>query len=88
MTLFGSTNLNSRSAHLDTELSFLMVAPSECLPAEVCGASGDPEKQVGLRAGLAEEINRIRSNVVEWAGGTRQVRWTTKILVWLVRGML
>ena len=29
LTLFGSTNLNSRSAHLDTELSFVMFANSE-----------------------------------------------------------
>lgn len=29
VTLFGSTNLNSRSAHLDTELSFVMLANSE-----------------------------------------------------------
>ncbi|KAI0306678.1 hypothetical protein B0F90DRAFT_1814530 [Multifurca ochricompacta] len=28
LTLFGSTNLNTRSAHLDTELSFLMLANS------------------------------------------------------------
>jgi hypothetical protein len=28
LTLFGSTNLNSRSAHLDTELSFMMLANS------------------------------------------------------------
>ncbi|VDB82845.1 unnamed protein product [Peniophora sp. CBMAI 1063] len=29
LTLFGSTNLNSRSAHLDTELSFFMLTSSE-----------------------------------------------------------
>lgn len=29
VTLFGSTNLSSRSAHLDTELSFVMLAKSE-----------------------------------------------------------
>jgi CDP-diacylglycerol---glycerol-3-phosphate 3-phosphatidyltransferase len=29
LTLFGSTNLNSRSAHLDTELSFVMLANSD-----------------------------------------------------------
>jgi len=28
LTLFGSTNLNSRSAHVDTELSFVMLANS------------------------------------------------------------
>src|SRR6187551_2832030 len=27
LTLFGSTNLNSRSAHIDTELSFMMIIP-------------------------------------------------------------
>lgn len=31
MTLFGSTNLNSRSANLDTELSFLLVTSSDSL---------------------------------------------------------
>ena len=41
LTLFGSTNLNSRSSHLDTELSFIMVTSSDvlrkCLKAEVEG---------------------------------------------------
>lgn len=31
LTLFGSTNLNSRSANLDTELSFVMVTSSQTL---------------------------------------------------------
>ncbi|KDQ61230.1 hypothetical protein JAAARDRAFT_173833 [Jaapia argillacea MUCL 33604] len=31
LTLFGSTNLNSRSANLDTELSFMMLTSSESL---------------------------------------------------------
>ncbi|KIJ16865.1 CDP-diacylglycerol---serine O-phosphatidyltransferase [Paxillus involutus ATCC 200175] len=31
LTLFGSTNLNSRSANLDTELSFLLMTSSEAL---------------------------------------------------------
>jgi CDP-diacylglycerol--glycerol-3-phosphate 3-phosphatidyltransferase len=31
LTLFGSTNLNSRSANLDTELSFVMVTSSDSL---------------------------------------------------------
>ncbi|KAJ7846155.1 hypothetical protein B0H13DRAFT_2093898, partial [Mycena leptocephala] len=42
LTLFGSTNLNSRSAHIDTELSFLMLVP------ETSGADS-------LRRQLAEE---------------------------------
>jgi len=31
LTLFGSTNLNSRSSHLDTELSFVMITSSHTL---------------------------------------------------------
>jgi len=31
LTLFGSTNLNSRSSHLDTELSFVMMTSSDAL---------------------------------------------------------
>lgn len=31
LTLFGSTNLNSRSSNLDTELSFMMVTTSPLL---------------------------------------------------------
>lgn len=31
LTLFGSTNLNSRSSHLDTELSFVMITSSNAL---------------------------------------------------------
>jgi CDP-diacylglycerol---glycerol-3-phosphate 3-phosphatidyltransferase len=31
LTLFGSTNLNSRSSHLDTELSFVMMTSSDIL---------------------------------------------------------
>jgi CDP-diacylglycerol--glycerol-3-phosphate 3-phosphatidyltransferase len=84
LTLFGSTNLNSRSAHLDTELSFLMLIPSE--------ASGDhetkPSPNLPLRKALAQEVDRIRSHTVHWKGEERKVRFTTKIIVWLVKGML
>jgi CDP-diacylglycerol--glycerol-3-phosphate 3-phosphatidyltransferase len=31
LSLFGSTNLNSRSSHLDTELSFVMMTSSDIL---------------------------------------------------------
>ena len=37
MTLFGSTNLNSRSANLDTELSFMMVTSSPELRRQLRG---------------------------------------------------
>jgi CDP-diacylglycerol--glycerol-3-phosphate 3-phosphatidyltransferase len=35
LTLFGSTNLNSRSANLDTELSFVMATSSDDLRQEL-----------------------------------------------------
>jgi len=84
LTLFGSTNLNSRSAHLDSELSFLMIIPSESAVSE----SIQDVASLALRRKLDSEINAIRSNAVEWRGGSRKVRWTTKFFVWLVKGML
>ncbi|KAF8910525.1 hypothetical protein CPB84DRAFT_1672690 [Gymnopilus junonius] len=93
LTLFGSTNLNSRSAHIDTELSFLMIVPSE--PHVDCGGMPTNDSDVAsageclsLRQELAREIQGIRSNVVEWEGGDRTIRWATKFIVWLVQGML
>jgi CDP-diacylglycerol--glycerol-3-phosphate 3-phosphatidyltransferase len=85
LTLFGSTNLNARSAHLDTELSFLMVLPTEV------GEGGDPSSSkavISLRRALAEEIANIRRNTVDWQGWRRKVRKTTKGFVWLLKGML
>ncbi|ELU45830.1 CDP-diacylglycerol-glycerol-3-phosphate 3-phosphatidyltransferase [Rhizoctonia solani AG-1 IA] len=46
-TLFGSTNLNSRSAHLDTEISFLLSVP---------------EHNNSLRTALKNEILNIKKN--------------------------
>ncbi|PPQ92572.1 hypothetical protein CVT25_007264 [Psilocybe cyanescens] len=92
LTLFGSTNLNSRSAHIDTELSFLLIIPSvqhtdSTASAGLSSAISDPPL-LSLRKGLRREIEKIRSNAVEWKGGHREVRWSTKLIVWLVKGML
>ena len=85
LTLFGSTNLNARSAHLDTELSFLMVLPTE--PGK--GESGSSTSSVSeLRTALAQEVARIREDTVDWQGWKRKVRSTTKMFVWLLKGML
>ncbi|KAG5637462.1 hypothetical protein H0H81_004479 [Sphagnurus paluster] len=81
LTLFGSTNLNSRSAHIDTELSFIMVVPSPPTPAPVSGT-------VDIRRQLADEVSRIRAYAVEWKGAGRRVRFWTKLIVGLVKGML
>ncbi|PPQ63931.1 hypothetical protein CVT24_009106 [Panaeolus cyanescens] len=93
LTLFGSTNLNARSAHIDTELSFLMVLPSETTPTSAAqppapGHKGGSDALLTLRQSLQQEIDNIRSNVTDWGGGERHVRWTTKFIVWLVKGML
>ncbi|KAF8626104.1 hypothetical protein AX17_006600 [Amanita inopinata Kibby_2008] len=101
LTMFGSTNLNSRSAHLDTELSFLMVIPSQLQTGASDEArskgrdiqsSMSPESdhadvtEVGRQ--LRTEIDGIREHVVDWKGAKRKVRFLTKAIVLLVKGML
>lgn len=86
LTLFGSTNLNSRSAHLDTELSFVMVVPSEDSVASTSCDETSP--LMALREQLRDEIVRIRDHAGEWQGEQRRVRYGTKVLVSLVEGML
>jgi len=88
LTLFGSTNLNSRSAHIDTELSFLLIIPSESQSPSTESSAPETSPLSSLRQDLFREIARIRANSGEWNGGHRKVRWTTKIIVWLVKGML
>ncbi|KAJ8088523.1 CDP-diacylglycerol--glycerol-3-phosphate 3-phosphatidyltransferase [Marasmius tenuissimus] len=80
LTLFGSTNLNSRSAHIDTELSFVMVLP------ETDPTSTDGMNQ--LRQNLAEEVQNIRENAGEWKGNEKKVPWITYLIVALVHSML
>ncbi|KLO07327.1 CDP-diacylglycerol-glycerol-3-phosphate 3-phosphatidyltransferase [Schizopora paradoxa] len=82
LTLFGSTNLNSRSANLDTELAFVMVLPE----SNSGDASGDDVML--LRRKLADEIAGLRQFAVPWEGAQRRVRAGTKVLVNLVGGML
>ncbi|KAF4608259.1 CDP-diacylglycerol--glycerol-3-phosphate 3-phosphatidyltransferase [Pleurotus pulmonarius] len=102
LTLFGSTNLNSRSSQLDTELSFIMALPSSASdrvrtsPEEyntaVADASasqvGEEPPRLDLGQELHKEISRLHQFTEEWQGGTRAVRWGTKALVRLVGGML
>ncbi|KAJ7699743.1 CDP-diacylglycerol-glycerol-3-phosphate 3-phosphatidyltransferase [Mycena olivaceomarginata] len=61
LTLFGSTNLNSRSAHIDTELSFLMLVPES--------SASD-----SLRRQLADELDNLRAHSSPWKGAGRKVR--------------
>ncbi|KAJ7145065.1 hypothetical protein C8R43DRAFT_1012747 [Mycena crocata] len=73
LTLFGSTNLNSRSAHIDTELSFLTVVP---------------DSASSLRRQLSAEVENLRAHSSPWKGAQRKVRLGTRALVGLVGGML
>ncbi len=76
VSLFGSTNLNSRSANLDTELSFLMVTSSP----ELSRSLGDE----------VEGIRKYASSVGQetWDHRDRRVRWTTMGMAKVVSGML
>lgn len=77
LTLFGSTNLNSRSANLDTELSFLMYTSASTLREQL-----DAEVQ-NLRAGA----HRVDED--SWRRSDRRVRMGTRALVAAgVKGML
>ncbi|KAH9852718.1 hypothetical protein C2E23DRAFT_824988 [Lenzites betulinus] len=75
LTLFGSTNLNSRSANLDTELSFVLATTSPALRQRLA------EEVDGLRAHAREW--RGEGNSEE-----RRVRMGTRLLVGVVGGML
>ncbi|KIL58518.1 hypothetical protein M378DRAFT_86436 [Amanita muscaria Koide BX008] len=95
LTVFGSTNLNSRSAHLDTELSFLMITPSELQNAasskEVAtkeSLTSEADSVTQLRQQLRSELENIREHAVDWRGGQRKVRLLTKAIVHLVKNML
>ncbi|KZP01078.1 hypothetical protein CALVIDRAFT_548029 [Calocera viscosa TUFC12733] len=75
-TLFGSTNLNSRSASLDTELSFLLSTSSE-------GLRGKMAQEVGR---LWERGRRVDER--EWGRGERKVRLGTRALLGVMGSML
>jgi len=107
LTLLGSTNLNSRSAHLDTELSFLIILPSRNTIDDATRLSNNTidtavpfapdrkfnaeEKMISascLRGHLQSEVDNIWADTSTWKGYKRKVRLSTKLIVWLVKGML
>lgn len=79
ITLFGSTNLNSRSANLDTELSFLLETRSPVLQDRL----GEEVK------GLWKDAEVVNEDV--WFEQGRKVggvSWRTRALVSIVGHML
>ena len=77
LTLFGSTNLNSRSANLDTELSFVLATTSPALRQRLA------EEVDGLREHATPWRGQDSSD-----DDARRVRLGTRALVALVGGML
>lgn len=48
-----------------------------------------PESSGGeLQEKLAQEVSRIRGDTAAWQGAQRKVRFFTKVLVQLLKGML
>ena len=72
ISLFGSTNLNARSANLDTELSFVLLTRSR-----------EVQTRLGEEVMLLREDAREEGGL--GAGG---ISWVTRIIVWCVAGML
>ncbi|KAG7451400.1 uncharacterized protein BT62DRAFT_942307 [Guyanagaster necrorhizus] len=81
LTLFGSTNLNARSAHIDTELSFLMLL-------QPLSGHDVADSTMSLRRRLADEVRSIRSHAHEWNGYQRTVRPGTRTMLRIVEDML
>ncbi|KAF9058641.1 hypothetical protein BDP27DRAFT_1432442 [Rhodocollybia butyracea] len=77
LSLFGSTNLNSRSADIDTELLFVMTLPPTHGPED-----GGRYPVVDLRGQWAREIVDIRVDAKEWNSEQRKMWWLTKVIVY------
>jgi CDP-diacylglycerol--glycerol-3-phosphate 3-phosphatidyltransferase len=79
-------------------LSFIMAVPSEQPEAPASSlATKAPQatseslalsSALTLRHRLAAEINNLRAHAVDWQGGRRKVRFWTKVIVRIVKGML
>jgi len=76
-----------------------MVVPSEqCegkvpLPVKYNQDSGTAANDslaamLSLRRRLGDEVAKLRAHTVEWRGGKRKVRFWTKVIVQIVKGML
>jgi CDP-diacylglycerol--glycerol-3-phosphate 3-phosphatidyltransferase len=61
---------------------------SELHPPTRAGPGDTRAAMMSLRYRLADEIANLRSHAVEWRGGERKVRFWTKVIVWIVKGML
>ena len=51
-------------------------------------ANNNLAAMTSLRHRLADEIANLRAHVVEWRGRGRKVRFWTKVIVRIIKGML
>ncbi|KZP08715.1 hypothetical protein FIBSPDRAFT_938822 [Athelia psychrophila] len=68
-TLFGSTNLNSRSANLDTELSFMMMTTSEVLRRKLHDEIQGLQQHAGPWTGGERRVPLTTKAIVGIVGG-------------------
>ncbi|KAF8447655.1 hypothetical protein L210DRAFT_849732 [Boletus edulis BED1] len=69
LTMFGSTNLNSRSANLDTELSFVMVTSSKALQQSLHDEVCNLRRWAGPWRGADRKVRLRTKAIVGLVGG-------------------
>lgn len=69
LTMFGSTNLNSRSAHFDTELSFVMVTSSQALQQTLHDEVRNLRRWAGPWKGADRAVRLRTKAIVGLVGG-------------------
>ncbi|KAH0827117.1 hypothetical protein J3R83DRAFT_4805 [Lanmaoa asiatica] len=69
LTMFGSTNLNSRSANLDTELSFVMVTSSQALQQTLHDEVGSLRRWAGPWRGADRKVRWRTKAIVGLVSG-------------------
>lgn len=69
LTMFGSTNLNSRSANLDTELSFVMVTSSQALQQTLHNEVRNLQRWTGPWRGADRKVRLRTKAIVGLVGG-------------------
>ena len=69
LTMFGSTNLNSRSANLDTELSFVMVTSSQALQRTLHDEVRNLRQWAGPWRGADRKVRLRTKAIVGLVGG-------------------
>jgi CDP-diacylglycerol--glycerol-3-phosphate 3-phosphatidyltransferase len=65
-----------------------MQSPAEEAQVSETTTNDNLAAMMSLRHRLADEITKLRAHAVAWRGGERRVRFWTKVIVQIVKGML